>query len=171
MTAGRDKVTMRKLADALADQEFQLKEKLVAARKAAELEQVDIAEALGVDKSTVSRFERLDSNPTLAMIRNYAYAVGCLVKHDVVAFPEEPPYARTDHLLRILQAALVSHNIEAALGRPRVFADVDISWFGKDFDLRLLHTGIPHYQFEPSRHSSFGASGSLKMDLEVGAGS
>ena len=119
VTAGRDKDTMCKLADALAEQEFKLKDMLVEARKAADLEQVDIAEMIGVDKSTISRFERLDSNPTLSMIRNYAYAVGCLVKHDVVSFPETPE-ERIDHLGELLRAALANH----ATLTSHVFEDV-----------------------------------------------
>ncbi|MGV9676382.1 helix-turn-helix domain-containing protein [Nocardia sp. NPDC003482] len=79
----RHKKTDRALAAALADAEFQLKDDLVAARKAAGLDQKDVAEIMGVDKSTVSRFERLDSNPTLSMIRYYAHAVGVLVHYKV----------------------------------------------------------------------------------------
>lgn len=132
VTAGRDKATMRKLADALADQEFNLKDKLVEARKAAELEQIDIAEMIGVDKSTISRFERLDSNPTLAMVRNYAYAVGCLVKHDVVAFPEPPIHERIDHLLEILKGTLLSPSPTVAANAVNfsLLDDVDLNVFG-----------------------------------------
>ncbi|WP_433679963.1 helix-turn-helix transcriptional regulator [Nocardia sp. CA-119907] len=118
MTAGRNKATMRKLADALADQEFRLKDKLVEARKAADLEQVDIAQMIGVDKSTISRFERLDSNPTLSMIRNYAYAVGCLVKHDVVPFPEPQPDERMTHLMRLLNEVVFNPPIPIAASVP-----------------------------------------------------
>ncbi|MFD3594298.1 multiprotein-bridging factor 1 family protein [Nocardia sp. NPDC058640] len=81
MTDDRD--TAFNLADALADQEIQLKEKLVAARKALRFEQAEIAEWMRVDVHTIAEFERLDSNPTLSMIRNYAFMVGCLVKYDV----------------------------------------------------------------------------------------
>ncbi|MQY31317.1 hypothetical protein NRB56_69260 [Nocardia sp. RB56] len=84
----RSKTANRALADMLAEAEFDLKDALVAARKAAGLEQKDIAEQIGVDKSTISRFERLDSNPTLTMIRNYAYAVGAVVRFDIVPFDQ-----------------------------------------------------------------------------------
>lgn len=79
----RSKSASQLLAAELAEAEFALKEKLVAAREAAGLRQVDVAEKLGVDKSTISRFERLDSNPTLSMLRYYAHAIGALVTHDV----------------------------------------------------------------------------------------
>lgn len=73
------------LAGALADAEFDLKEKLVATRKAAGLSQADVAAALRRKVRDIKAFERLDSNPTLSMIRYYAYAVGALVTFDVTA--------------------------------------------------------------------------------------
>ncbi|WP_433568136.1 helix-turn-helix domain-containing protein (plasmid) [Nocardia sp. CA-151230] len=90
----RSKKTDKALAKALANAEFRLKDDLIAARNEAGLDQKDIAELIGVDKSTISRFERLDSNPTLSMIRNYAYAIGALVSYKVEPFEEPAPAAR-----------------------------------------------------------------------------
>jgi len=71
------------LASQLAEEELTLKEKLVAARKAAGMSKADITKALGWKEKEVSRFERLDSNPTLAQIRYYAHAIGALVTFGV----------------------------------------------------------------------------------------
>ena len=51
--------------------EVAFKRELVAAREAAGLSQRKLADLLGVDNSTISRMERLDSNPRLSDIRQY----------------------------------------------------------------------------------------------------
>ncbi|MEP9391187.1 helix-turn-helix transcriptional regulator [Gordonia sp. VNQ95] len=51
--------------------EVQFKRELVEAREAAGLSQRRLAALMGVDHSTVSRMERLDSNPRLSDIRQY----------------------------------------------------------------------------------------------------
>lgn len=71
------------LAGSLADAEFDLKERLVDARKAAGLSQANVAAALRRKVRDIKEFERLDSNPTLSMIRYYAHTVGVLVTFDV----------------------------------------------------------------------------------------
>ncbi len=71
------------LAGELAEQEFLLKEQLIDARRSAGMSQAAVARELGLNKSAVSRFERLDSNPTLSLIRHYAHTVGALVTFDV----------------------------------------------------------------------------------------
>ncbi|MGY1948636.1 helix-turn-helix domain-containing protein [Nocardia asiatica] len=90
----RRKATNRALSRRLAQEELAFKRALVKARQESGLSQTQVADLLGVNKSAISRFERVDSNPTLAMIRHYAHAVGALVTHRVepgwtadVAFP------------------------------------------------------------------------------------
>ena len=79
----------------LADAEFALKEKLVAARQAVGLSQADVAKKLGQREKDIAAFERLDSNPRLSMIRCYAHAIGALVTFDVEVTPSTPTSSRS----------------------------------------------------------------------------
>ncbi|MEU3011076.1 helix-turn-helix domain-containing protein [Nocardia asteroides] len=160
---------MCQLAEALADQELTFKRKLVESRKAAGLEQTDVAELIGVDKSTISRFERLDSNPTLAAIRNYAYAVGCLAKLDVVPFPEPKPEHRMEHLQDLFRAVLASKRFTSV--------PMDIALAQSSV---VLHTNFAHRRVEyslvdwpepllfESPRTDFNAAGALQVHVMTG---
>lgn len=76
-------MTTDELARKLADAELDLKEALVRARIEAGLSQTDLAELMGVNRSTVSRMERLDSNPRLSDIRQYAFWVGAEIDYRI----------------------------------------------------------------------------------------
>ncbi|WP_204801904.1 helix-turn-helix domain-containing protein [Mycobacterium riyadhense] len=70
-------------AIALAGAELDMLSDLVRLRHRKGLTQEDVANAIGRDKSAVSRFERLDSDPRLSTVRRYARAVGAMVEHRV----------------------------------------------------------------------------------------
>lgn len=59
-------------------------ENLVEIRRNSGLKQEDVAELLGITQQAVSKFEAMDSSPSLARVRHYAHAVGALVAHVVV---------------------------------------------------------------------------------------
>jgi ribosome-binding protein aMBF1 (putative translation factor) len=77
------------LAAALADNEVDFKRALVQARIDAGLTQEDIAARIGTHPSVIAKFERLDSNPRLSMIRYYAHALGIAVRFTVTDFEWE----------------------------------------------------------------------------------
>lgn len=70
-------------ADALVSDHEDLLRKLVTHRKNHHLSQEVVAERMGVSQPTVAKFERYDSNPTLATIRRYALAVGVRLHTEV----------------------------------------------------------------------------------------
>ncbi|WP_230670823.1 helix-turn-helix domain-containing protein [Rathayibacter sp. Leaf248] len=70
-------------ADDLVESHQRLLEDLIGMRREHKLSQAVVAERMGVSQSTVSTFERYDSNPTLATIRRYALAVGARIHHTV----------------------------------------------------------------------------------------
>lgn len=67
---------IRDRAQSLAREQHELMSSLVQFRVKHHLRQEDVAERLGITQAAVSKFERYDSNPTLASIRRYALAVG-----------------------------------------------------------------------------------------------
>ena len=69
--------------DALED-DYQLKRRMIAMRKAAGLTQEQMAEKLGTKKSAISRLESVggDNSPRLATIEDYARVLGYAVKVD-----------------------------------------------------------------------------------------
>ncbi|MEZ0357330.1 helix-turn-helix domain-containing protein [Mycobacterium sp. SA01] len=75
-------------AKALARTDLQMLAALVQMRRDKGLTQETVAASLGRDKSSVSRFERLDSDPRMSTVRRYARAVGALITHDVSDFAE-----------------------------------------------------------------------------------
>ncbi|MGW4366281.1 helix-turn-helix transcriptional regulator [Nocardia takedensis] len=75
----RKKPVDRELSRRLAEEELRFKRELVQARTAAGLTAEQVAHIIGVNVKAISEFERLDSNPTLSMVRYYAHAVGALV--------------------------------------------------------------------------------------------
>ena len=66
---------------ALADDDFL--EALVSLRRQKRLTQQEVADRMKRDKSAVSRFENLGSDPKLSTIRRYARAIGVMVDHVV----------------------------------------------------------------------------------------
>lgn len=56
---------------------------LVQTRRKSGLTQADVAEALGISQQAVSQFERLESDPHLSTIRQYANVVGVVIDHGV----------------------------------------------------------------------------------------
>ncbi|MCA4997140.1 helix-turn-helix transcriptional regulator [Tsukamurella tyrosinosolvens] len=59
---------------------------------------VDVAEAMGVDASQVSRFESGGTNPTMATVRRYAKAVGAVFRVQVRRY-------EVDHRERVRHSA------------------------------------------------------------------
>ena len=78
----------RDLARQLGRNEIAFKRMLIAARERAGMKSADVARKLGVDRSWVSRFERLDSDPKLSAIAEYAHAIGALVTMTVTPADE-----------------------------------------------------------------------------------
>lgn len=72
-------------ATALAESDLDLLIDLIELRRRGPLTQKDVAEALGISQQAVSAFERLESDPRLSTIRQYAHAIGALVLHEVQA--------------------------------------------------------------------------------------
>lgn len=66
-----------------ADADIQMLHALVQHRRDSGLSQAEVAEEMGRDKSSVCRFERLDSDPRMSTVRRYAGAIGALVSHHV----------------------------------------------------------------------------------------
>lgn len=84
----------------LARSENQLIRELIAARQRRGLKPADVAKAMGVDRSVVTRFESGGANPTVATINRYAEAVGAMIRYTVeatLAPPQEvvPPGPRS----------------------------------------------------------------------------
>lgn len=71
-------------AQSLAREQHEFMTSLVHLREEHQLRQEDIAERLGITQAAVSKFERYDSNPTLASIRRYALAVGARLSLAVI---------------------------------------------------------------------------------------
>ena len=70
-------------AKRLARNDNAMLRELVQTRRRCGLTQTDVAEALGISQQAVSQFERLESDPRLSTIRQYANVVGVLVDHGV----------------------------------------------------------------------------------------
>lgn len=75
-------------AELLVEEHDHLLAALVKQREAAGLEQKDIAEIMGIDPSGVSRIESGDRDLRMSTLRRYAFAVGAVVRHDVVPFKD-----------------------------------------------------------------------------------
>lgn len=73
-------------AELLVEEHQALLAALVRTRKDAGLEQQDVAETMGIDQSGVSRIESGDRDVRLSTLRRYAFAVGAVIRHDVVPF-------------------------------------------------------------------------------------
>lgn len=75
-----------RLREALAREDSDFLEQLVQMRKDKGLTQQSVAERMHRDKSAVSNFERLSSDPHLSTIRRYAAAIGACISHQVQDF-------------------------------------------------------------------------------------
>ncbi|MFN6544745.1 helix-turn-helix domain-containing protein [Mycolicibacterium nivoides] len=75
-----------RLRESLAKADNELLENLVRMRKAKGLTQQVVADRMKRDKSAVSNFERLGTDPHLSTIRRYAAAIGASVEHRVQDF-------------------------------------------------------------------------------------
>lgn len=73
----------RKRANYLARQERDFLAQLVTLRKEAGLTQQGVAEKLGVSQQAISKFESLESSPTLSTALSYAHAIEALVHFEV----------------------------------------------------------------------------------------
>ncbi|AZG43591.1 helix-turn-helix transcriptional regulator [Gordonia insulae] len=111
-------VRKRAIAKASVRNEFALKRALVDAREAAGLNQAQLANQMGVNRSTISRMERVDSNPRISELIEYAMHVGVILKMRVVQ-PDvvEPPQPRTSSI-RFDARAVPEQNV-LELGRLR----------------------------------------------------
>ncbi|MFA4052637.1 helix-turn-helix domain-containing protein [Mycobacteroides chelonae] len=112
-----------RLATALAEADGDLLEQLVEARKAKGLTQQVVAERMRRDKSAVSNFERLGTDPHLSTIRRYAAAIGMMIRHDVRDFDTEVSYSESTPILseqgRTHRIDVVWPSVEAVVHLPR----------------------------------------------------
>lgn len=74
--------------DALED-DYQLKRRMIAMRKAAGLTQEELAEKLGTKKSSISRLESInaENSPRLATLEDYARVLGYAMKVEFEPIP------------------------------------------------------------------------------------
>jgi len=72
---------------------------LVRLRNAKGLSQQQVAERMNRDRTSVTKFERVDSNPRLSTIRRYALAVGARITHQVETVDD----ASSDRLTFVLR--------------------------------------------------------------------
>ncbi|WP_158249051.1 helix-turn-helix transcriptional regulator [Mycobacterium sp. ENV421] len=84
--------------------EVAFKRDLVAAREVAGLSQRDLATLMGVDHSTVSRIERLDSDPKLSTLREYLTQCEAALDVQVVARRELEAEHRERHHRMVVKA-------------------------------------------------------------------
>jgi transcriptional regulator with XRE-family HTH domain len=74
-----------KRAKKLAENDYRLINELIQQRIDKGLSQQDVADRLGITQQAVSRFEKMDNDPRLSSIREYAHAIEALVWHAVEA--------------------------------------------------------------------------------------
>lgn len=85
----------------LARSENRLIRELIAVRQRRGLKPADVARAMGVDRSVVTRFESGGTNPTMGTINRYAEAVGAMIRYTVEsaavppALPPSPSSSRS----------------------------------------------------------------------------
>ena len=71
------------LARALVQADHDLIAELVRIRQSKGLSQKDVAERIGSDAASISRFESGERDPHLSTIRRYAMAIGASIAHNV----------------------------------------------------------------------------------------
>ncbi|WP_131809527.1 helix-turn-helix domain-containing protein [Mycolicibacter sinensis] len=79
----------------LARSENHLIRELIAVRQRRGLKPADVARAMGVDRSAVTRFESGGTNPTMATINRYAEAVGAMIRYTVETTSTSPALSTT----------------------------------------------------------------------------
>ncbi|KAA1428560.1 helix-turn-helix domain-containing protein [Mycolicibacter arupensis] len=84
--------------------EVVFKRDLVDARETAGLSQRDLANLMGVDHSTVSRIERLDSDPRLSTLREYLTQCEAALNIQVIARRELEAEHRERHHRTVVKA-------------------------------------------------------------------
>lgn len=84
--------------------EIAFKQDLIAARENAGLSQRQLADLMGVDHSTVSRIERLDSDPKLSTLRQYLTQCEAALNLHVVARRELEAEKRERHNKAVAKA-------------------------------------------------------------------
>ncbi len=89
--------------------EVAFKRELIEARENAGLSQRQLADLMGVDNSTVSRIERLDSDPKLSVLRQYLTQCEAALNIQVVSRRE----VADEHRERHVKAVAKARNIEA----------------------------------------------------------
>jgi len=70
-------------SDALVAANYEMLLALVELRRASGIRQEDVAAALGISQQAISQFERLERDPHLSTVAQYANAVGARVTHTV----------------------------------------------------------------------------------------
>lgn len=70
-------------SDALVAANYEMLLALVELRRASGIRQEDVAAALGISQQAISQFERLERDPHLSTVAQYANAVGARVTHAV----------------------------------------------------------------------------------------
>lgn len=102
-----------------------LSEKLVALRTSHGLSQEALAEALGVSRQAIGKWENGQASPELsgliALSRYYAVAIDSLVNDhacDVAVLSNHPHDSLADFLLRAKRATYAGHAAEASAERP-----------------------------------------------------
>lgn len=161
----------RRRAKYLAAQDRKLLEKLVETRRTSGLSQEDVAELLGVSQQAVSKFEGMDSSPSLARVRHYAHAVGALVAH-VVAEDSGQLEAHGDAWIQISFAKNGRH---LSNSRTATTVSTDLKFTSSDTKISVSHTDQSHRHSTPllgSVKNFFDisvAEGSKKTDFALGA--
>lgn len=100
--------------------EVAFKKRLVAAREAAGLSQRRLADLMGVDNSTISRMERLDSDPRLSDLREYLTQCKAALALDVISAEQVESKWVDTHISE-------SPGVAPAAAEP-VAATADIDW-------------------------------------------
>lgn len=75
-------------SQALVAAQDQLMRDLVAARESAGLTQEQVADLMGTNQATISRFESRTADPHMSTLRRYAKAVGVTIGYEVTPFDE-----------------------------------------------------------------------------------
>jgi uncharacterized phage-associated protein len=77
-------LTNQHRATQLAENDLDMRIGLVALRRERGITRKEVAERTGVSVKQVKKFERLESDPRLSFVRQYANVVGVIIEHRVV---------------------------------------------------------------------------------------
>ena len=127
-----------------------LSEKLVALRTSHGLSQEALAEALGVSRQAIGKWENGQALPELsgliALSRYYAVAIDSLVNDhacDVAVLSNHPHDSLADFLLRAKRATYAGHAAEASAERPEAhefsYEEGNLTYRDSYFGGRLFH--------------------------------